>query len=140
VKRGFSLIEVMIALCILMISSLAFFLMHLVCIKARSYAECHTRAAVLGSSWMMHLDSMAAAAPELAEEWHQDPGNPIAECGRQYYRFWVVRQVAEGREATVYVAWDHSNRAGTLNFGSEGEIDASRCQKISFNEILVFGE
>ena len=72
-KKGFSLIEVMIALCILMVSAMAFFRMHMVCTQARAYADCLTRATVLGSSRMLHLDSLPATAPDLTEEWHQDP-------------------------------------------------------------------
>ena len=136
-RGGFSLVEVMIALCILMFSALAFFRMHLVCIQARAYAECHTRAAVLGSSLMMNLDSLPAAAPDLTEEWHQDPGNPVADSGMQFYRFWIVRQVPEGREATVYVAWNDKTRGRAANFGSEEAIAAAKCPRISFQELLL---
>lgn len=139
-KKGFSLIEVMIALCILMVSAMAFFRMHMVCTQARAYADCLTRATVLGSSRMLHLDSLPATAPDLTEEWHQDPGNPITDSGMQFYRFWIVRNATEGKEATVYVAWSDRTRARASNFASEEEIVAARCPKVSFNELLVSGE
>jgi prepilin-type N-terminal cleavage/methylation domain-containing protein len=135
-KKGFSLIEVMIALCILMVSAMAFFRMHHACVQARAYGECLTRAAVLGSSRMMALGSLPGAAPELSPAWHQDPGNPLPDGGMGFYRFWTVRQTPAGREATVYVAWSDRRRGRAQNFGSEEEISAATCPKVTFNELL----
>lgn len=136
-RKGFSLIEVMIALCILMISALAFFRMHLVCIQARAYAESHTRASVLGSSKMAHLDSLQASAPELSLEWHRDQDNPIMDNGIQYWRFWIVREAPQGTYATVYVAWTDKTRGKAADFGSEELLAAALCPKVSFRELLL---
>jgi hypothetical protein len=53
-----------------------------------------------------------------------------------FYRFWTVRQTPAGREATVYVAWSDRTRGRAQNFGSEEELSAATCPKVTFNELL----
>lgn len=135
-RRGFSLIEVMVALCILMVSVLAFFRMHQAGVRAGSYAECLTRATALASSEMMLLGSLPYAAPELEQAWHQDPGNPITDGGMRFFRFWILRENSGGKDATVYVAWSDKGRVPARNFASQEEIDAVPCPKIAVSELL----
>jgi prepilin-type N-terminal cleavage/methylation domain-containing protein len=135
-RRGFSLVEVMVALCILMISSLAFFRMHQACIQARTFGELLTRAAVLGSSRMTALGLQRPDAPDLRQEWHQDPGNPLADGGMQFFRFWKSRDVPAGREVTLYVAWSDRSRGRAHNFGSEEELRAAGCPRVVFTELV----
>lgn len=137
VRKGFSLVEVMVALCLLMVSALAFFRMHVVCIQARAYGENLTRASVLGSSCMAHLGSLPSSAPELTPQWHQDPGNPIMDSGVPFYRFWIIRETPRGRDATVYVAWTDRPRGRAADFVSEEQVASASCPKISFRELLL---
>lgn len=137
VRRGFSLIEVMVALCILMVTVLALFRMHLFCTRALSYTESFTRAAVLAGSSMMRLDTLPPDAPDLDGQWHQDPGNPIMDGNVLFYRFWVVHGNSGGRDASVYVAWTDRARASAAAFGSEGEIAAAACPKVCLSGLLV---
>lgn len=136
-RKGFSLVEVMVALCLLTISALAFFRMHVVCVQARAYGENLTRASVLGTSWMAHLESLPSSAPELAPRWHQDPGNPIMDSGVPFYRFWIIRETPRGLDATVYVAWTDKPRRRAADFGSEEQVGSASCPKISFRELLL---
>jgi prepilin-type N-terminal cleavage/methylation domain-containing protein len=92
-RKGFSLIEVMIALCILMICISAFARMQLVCIHARGYGERLTRATVLGNAMLSSLRNEHFTIQDLHAGWHPDQKNPIKEGNIDFYRFWSVMDV-----------------------------------------------
>jgi prepilin-type N-terminal cleavage/methylation domain-containing protein len=138
-RKGFTLIEVMIALCILMISAVAFARMQLVCIHARGYGEHLTRATTLGSASISALRNRKSTIQDLQAGWHTDQNNPIEEGNADFYRFWSVTDVAEGKDVVMYIAW--GDKAKVWNFGSFKELDSSHCPRIDLRELfLIQGE
>jgi prepilin-type N-terminal cleavage/methylation domain-containing protein len=134
-KNGFTLIEVMIALCILMICIVAFARMQLVCIHAKSCGERLTRATVLGSTGLSALRYVPFTIQGLQAGWHADQNNPIKEGNIDFYRFWTVMDVAEGKDVMMYIAW--SEKAKAWNFGSLTEMNSSHCPRIDLRELFL---
>jgi prepilin-type N-terminal cleavage/methylation domain-containing protein len=134
-RRGFTLIEVMIALLILMICIVAFAKMQLVCIHAKGYGERLTRATVLGSSTLSILRNGRFTIQDLRGGWHSDQNNPIKEGNVDFYRFWSVTDNAEGKDVMMYIAW--GDNARIWNFGSFEELNSSHCPRIGLHELFL---
>jgi prepilin-type N-terminal cleavage/methylation domain-containing protein len=134
-RKGFTLIEVMIAMCLLMICIVAFARMQLVCIHAKGYGEHITRATVLGSTGLSALRNGQITMPDLQAGWHPDQKNPIKEGNVDFYRFWSVLDVAEGKEVAMYIAW--GDKSKVWNFGSLNELNSSRCPLINLHELFI---
>jgi prepilin-type N-terminal cleavage/methylation domain-containing protein len=134
-KKGFTLIEVMIAMCILMICIVAFTKMQLVCIHAKGYGERLTRATILGSAGLSSLRNGQFTMQDLKAGWHPDQNNPIKEGNVDFYRFWSVMDVAEGKDVMMYIAW--GDKAKIWNFGSLEELNSSPCPRIDLRELLL---
>ncbi len=135
-SRGFSLVEVLVALCILMASTVAIMRMHMASIRAQSYAEGLTRAAGLASAKLTDLGSLPFDSADLGQSWHQDPDNPVGDCGREFYRFWSVRDRDTGKEVVMYVAWSGKAPHGARNYASQEELQSSRCPRVVLREFL----
>ncbi len=134
-RKGFTLIEVMIALCILMICIVAFARMQLVCIHAKGYGEQLTRATVLGGASLSALRSRQFTTQDLRMGWHKDQNNPIKEGNVDFYRFWSVMDVAGGKDVMMYIAW--GDKAKVWNFGSFEELNSSHCPRIDLRELFL---
>jgi prepilin-type N-terminal cleavage/methylation domain-containing protein len=134
-RKGFTLIEVMIALFILMICIVAFARMQLVCIHAKGYSERLTRATVLGSARLSILRIEPFTIQDLQTGWHLDQDNPIKYGKVDFYRFWSVKDVAEGKDVMMYIAW--GDKVQVRNFGSLEELNSSSCPKISLRELFL---
>ncbi|MGC9325543.1 MAG: type IV pilus modification PilV family protein [Desulfomonilia bacterium] len=138
-KNGFTLIEVMVALIVIMIFSLALFQMFTICVRSSTYAECQTYATVLGSEKILWLEGVSMDDPDLDPAWHQDPGNPVVQGDHEFFRFWSVRDVAGGKEVTIWVAWGEGQRAQPVDFASYEDMLASRCPSMEFSS-MIFNE
>jgi hypothetical protein len=136
-NRGFSLIEVLIALCILMMSCIAVAGLQVTCFRAKAYGEYVTRATVLGNSRLWDLRSVPEGVPELRQGWHQDQDNPIRDSGMPLYRFWSVSDRPEGKDIAVYVAWADGTRVRARDFGSLSELRSSRCPSIDLHDFRL---
>jgi prepilin-type N-terminal cleavage/methylation domain-containing protein len=134
-RKGFTLIEVMIALCILMICIVAFARMQMVCIHAKGYGERLTRATVLGSTRLSALRTGQFTIQDLQAGWHPDQNNPIKEGNVEFYRFWSVMDVAEGKDVMMYITW--GDKAKVWNFGSLEELNSSHCPRIDLRELFL---
>ncbi len=134
-RKGFTLIEVMIALCILMICIVAFAKMQMVCIHAKGYGEHLTRATVLGSSSLSALRNRQFTIEDLQAGWHLDQNNPIKEGNVDFYRFWSVTDVAQGKDVMMYIAW--GDKAKVWSFGSFEELNSSHCPRIDLRELFL---
>ncbi|MDT8272286.1 MAG: prepilin-type N-terminal cleavage/methylation domain-containing protein [Desulfomonilia bacterium] len=131
-NKGFSFIEVMVALCIIMVFSLALFQMYALCMRSSSQSESQTRAALLCNAQMLWLESLDPAHPDLAPAWHQDPGNPLKQGAGEYFRFWDVRDGEHGKEVSLYVAWTDSHRSQAGMFSSYEDLLSSGCPAVAF--------
>ena len=134
-RKGFTLIEVMIAMCILMICIIAFARMQMVCFHAKGYGERLTRATVLGSARLSALRNGLFTIQDLQAGWHPDQNNPIKEDNVDFYRFWSVMDVAEGKDVMMYIAW--GDKAKVWNFGSFDELNSSHCPHIYLHELFL---
>lgn len=135
-SRGFSLVEVLVALCILMASIVAIMRMHMASIRAQSYAEGLTYAAGLATAKLTDLGSLPLDSVELNQSWHQDPGNPVRDCGSAFYRFWSVRDGEAGKEVVMYVAWGGKAPHRARNYASQEELQNSPCPRVVLREFL----
>jgi hypothetical protein len=118
-----------------MICIVAFARMQLVCIHARGYGERLTRATVLGSAMLGSLRNEKFDMQDLHAGWHPDQNNPIKEGRVEFYRFWSVMDVAEGKDVRMYIAWGDKTKIG--NFGSLEELNSSHCPRIDLRELFL---
>ena len=136
-KKGFTLIEVLISLCILMICILAFTRMNLACIHAKAYGERLTRATVIGNTKLCALRDQSLIIEDLQEGWHQDQNNPLKDGEATFYRFWTALDRTYGKDVIVFVAWDDRTRAKAGDFCSLEELKSSSCPFISLEEVFL---
>jgi prepilin-type N-terminal cleavage/methylation domain-containing protein len=135
-RKGFTLIEVMIALCIIMICVLTTSKLSLISFQSKSYGEHLTNATILGNSRLDFLQRLPMNSPELRKSWHRDPMNPIRKASIEYYRFWLVDDLPKGKEVTIYVAWHDKQMGMAHNFGSPEDLMASRCPRVDMGEFI----
>jgi Tfp pilus assembly protein PilV len=129
-------VEVLVALCILMASTVAIMRMHMASIRAQSYAEGLTRAAGLASAKLTDLGSLPFDSADLDQSWHRDPGNPLSDCGIAFYRFWSVRDGEAGKDVVMYVAWSGKAPTRARNYASQEELQSSGCPRAVLREFL----
>lgn len=129
-KKGFGLVEVMIALMIISVVIIAVTRMFMVSTRTNTYAESLTYASALGHSRLVSLKALAYDAPELQDGWHRDTGNPIREGERRFYVFWSVQTQENGKAITAYTAWDDQSEA--RDFGSADALLNSGCGHVEF--------
>ncbi|MBN2299182.1 MAG: prepilin-type N-terminal cleavage/methylation domain-containing protein [Deltaproteobacteria bacterium] len=135
--KGFSLIEVLVALFVIM----AFFagISKITILSARScrYSEDLSCAATLGHSKLIFLGSLQPGSSDLSLEWHQDPLNPIVMHNKDFYCFWQVTEVSVGKKVNLFVAWNDNLRGYAGNFDSLADLKGSSCPHIDFTDILL---
>ena len=136
-KKGFTLIEVMVALVMVMVCVLAVAKLSVLAVQSKAYGEHLTRATMLGQAGILSLQALKETSPEILEGWHQDPLNPLSHDGMEFYRFWMVTQRPLGKEVTLYVAWHDRHGGRARGFGSLEGLMASPCPRIDLREFLV---
>lgn len=136
-KRGFTLIEVMIALCMLMICIVASLKMCLMCSQAMSYGEKLTRATMMASTMLQNLRYMPFTMEDLNPGWHSDQDNPHRNGGTDYSRFWTVTETASGKDVRMFVAWADKGRPAATNFRSQLEMESNNCPHIDLRELIL---
>ena len=124
-KRGFGLVEVMVALAIIAIVLCAATRLYVVSTRTGAYADSLTYAASLAHSRLQMLKAAAFDDPALGPGWHTDADNPTQVAGRQYYLAWSVSMRGKGKGVTVYAAWNDRGEAG--NFASADALFDSGC-------------
>ncbi|MEN6472407.1 MAG: type II secretion system protein [Syntrophaceae bacterium] len=124
-RRGFGLVEVMVALAIIAIVFSAATRLYVVSTRTGAYADSLTYAASLAHSRLQMLKSAAFDDPALGPGWHTDAGNPTRVAGRAYYLAWSVSARGKGKGVTVYAAWNERGEAE--NFASAESLFASGC-------------
>lgn len=134
---GFTLVEVMISLCLIMLCMFSVSKLLLLVFQSKSYGECMTRATVLGNAQLNLLRCRPMASPDLERDWHQDKSNPIKSGAAEFYRFWAVDDLPQGKEVTVFVAWNDRQMGRAADFSSMNELKASRCPKIEMTEFIT---
>ncbi|MFY9399705.1 MAG: prepilin-type N-terminal cleavage/methylation domain-containing protein [Desulfomonilia bacterium] len=136
-KRGMTLIEVMVALVVIMVLFMAMAKIAVVAIRSDRYAEVHTRAALMCHEALLKLQGLTGDPPELEAGWHEDPGNPIEQDNERYYRFWQVAEAEAGREVTLVVAWnDGSRHVAPGSFSSVEGMKQSGCPYVALHDII----
>jgi len=135
--RGFTLIEVMISLCLIMLCIFSVSKLLLLVFRSESYGECVTRATVLGNAQLNLLRCRPMASPDLKRDWHQDRSNPIKSGAAEFYRFWAVDDLPRGKEVTVFVAWNDRLMDKAADFASMDDLKTSRCPKIQLAAFIT---
>ena len=135
--RGFSLIEVLVTLCVIMVFFVGISKIAVLSTRSCSYSEDLTYATTLGHSKLLGLKTLKLDSLEMSLAWHQDPGNPIGWQNKEYYRVWQVREVPPGEEAKMYIAWNDSQRGTLRNFTSLEDLKSSKCPCIDFADVFL---
>jgi prepilin-type N-terminal cleavage/methylation domain-containing protein len=123
-QDGFTLIEALVATCILAMISLAFALGAGSAVRYNGFAQSLTAATTLGHSKLEELTEKAATDAQLTAGNHADPlGNLNADgsaaAGAMYTRSWTVTDnlPTNGlKTVKVSVAWSLYGKAHTINF------------------------
>ena len=135
-RSGFGLVEVMVALCILMLCAAFLFRMNVAAVQARSQGDRVTRASVLAATQFERFISLAGDAPALAPGWHQDPGNPIVDDRAEFFRFWNIEETTMGKSVMVYVAWTRVPSRKATDFASLEDAQRSLCPMIGLGGLV----
>lgn len=136
-RKGFGLIEVLVALVVIMAIFMTAMRVSLLSTRTNRYSESVTYAAALGHTKLSSLKNLPADSSDLDLQWHMDPDNPIV-CGNTpFYRFWQVKDLSVGKEITLYVAWDDYSREKARNFGSLTGLEESSCPSISYRDVFL---
>jgi prepilin-type N-terminal cleavage/methylation domain-containing protein len=134
-SRGFSLLEVLVALLVTMLLFTAAAKISILATRSGRYAQDHTCAAVLGHTALVRLTGLDYGSPDLQEGWHRDTANPIEYGQGGYYRFWQIDESAKGKQVFLSVAWDEGMRKAG-DFGSQISLKESGCPLVTFSEII----
>ncbi len=137
-KKGFSLIEVLIALLIFMIIFVSYMKISVLSIRSNRYSEDLTTASILAHTKLVALNNLPADSPEVSPAWHQDPENPIVLGNVCFYRFWEVNDITFGKQVKLFAVWDDRERSKAGGFGSLSDLQSSRCPVVSFRDILLY--
>lgn len=137
VRKGFTLIEVMLSLCIIMVFVLAVSKLSILAVHSKSYGEYLTHATVLGNAKLVSLRSLSFTSQELQQSWHKDPQNPMISGGLEFYRFWSVADRPDGKEVSLYVVWHEEQKSRARNFGSLEDLMTSPCPRIYISEFYT---
>ncbi len=136
-RKGFSLIEVLVALAVTMAIFMVALRVSILSTHTNSHSESVTYASAMGHTKLVSLKNLSPDSPDLDLQWHKDPDNPIL-CGNvPFYRFWQVSDVPVGKEIVLYVAWDDNSREKSRSFDSLASLQESRCPKICFKDVLL---
>jgi hypothetical protein len=136
--HGFTLVEVMISLCLVMLCVFSVSKLSVLVFQSKSYGECLTRATVLGNSRLIYLRCQPLTAPELKKDWHQDSANPIKSGNAEFYRFWAVDDLPQGKEVTIFVTWHDRQMGRAGDVASMEDLKAGRCPRIKMAEFIRY--
>lgn len=124
-KRGFGLVEVMVALAIVAIVLSAATRLYVVSTRTGAYADSLTYAASLAHSRLQLLKASKFDDPALGPGWHTDANNPALAAGRPYFLAWSVGGGGKTKAITVYAAFNDRVEAGA--FASADALVNSGC-------------
>jgi prepilin-type N-terminal cleavage/methylation domain-containing protein len=125
-KRGFGLVEVMVALAIIAIVVGAAVRLSIVSTRTGAYADSLTYAASLAHSRLQLLKASKFDDPALGPGWHTDANNPALADGRPIFLAWSVGGGGGKTKAiTVYAAFNDRAEAGA--FASADALVNSGC-------------
>lgn len=136
-RRGFTIIEVMIALCMLMLCIVASLKMCVMCNQAMSYGERLTRATMMASTMLQKLRNRPYTVEDLKPGWHADQDNPHRNGSTDFCRFWAVTETASGKDVRMFVAWADKGRPAATNFSSQPELESNGCPRIDLRELIL---
>jgi len=135
--RGFTLIEVLVALCVIMVFFVGISKISVLATRSSRYADDLTYATAFGHSKLLSLKALPVDSPSMSLDWHQDPDNPLSCQNKEFYRFWLISKVSLGKEVRMYVAWKDNRENPARNFGSLADLQSSRCSKIDFADVFL---
>jgi type IV pilus assembly protein PilV len=119
--KGFSFIELLIAMAILSLGMLAAVSMHFGSARNNTKGNIYTQANMLAKAQLENLknqdvDLLAAGGP------YQDPNNPVNSEGQPggiYTRSWTIDNLGTGaRRITVTVQWNRMGQTGSVAISS----------------------
>jgi Tfp pilus assembly protein PilV len=133
-KKGFSLIEVLIAITLVFFITCGTVKFLMASNKAGIDSNTNTYASVIAHTKLFSLKKIPATDPDISAGWHQDKGNPLLQGNQDYYMFWRVSLNTDGSRAiNVHVAWN--DKGTSCSFSSEDDLNASGSSMVEFQGI-----
>jgi type IV pilus assembly protein PilV len=116
--KGFSFIELLIAMAILSMGMLAAVSMHFGSTRNNTKGNIYTQANMLAKAQLENLKNQDVDALIVGPDPIQDPNNPIdanGQSGGIYTRSWTIDNLGTGaRRITVTVQWDRRGSPGSV--------------------------
>lgn len=120
-KKGFSLIEIMVAILLVCVISAGAVRMLLASNSAGRESTQRTYASVMAKSMLISLQNSSAGNVDINPGWHTDSYNPLVQDNIEYSRYWSVSLNNDGSMVmNVYVAW--TNNESSKTYSSEKEL------------------
>jgi prepilin-type N-terminal cleavage/methylation domain-containing protein len=125
-KKGFSLIEIMLAILLVCIISTSAVKLLMASSRAGTDSSTRTYASILANSKLVSLKSCPLSVQDIAPGWHADKENPLVNSNKSYYRYWTVTLNSNGtRTINVHVKWDNSE--GAPDVSSQEDMANAQC-------------
>ena len=104
-ERGFTLIEVLIALLVLMVGMAGILSLQITSMKATSFSRHATEASSLAEDKVEDLRTVPISSSRFADGTDQVDSRGVAAADGQYTRSWFISPGTETTIITVSVAW-----------------------------------
>jgi type IV pilus assembly protein PilV len=115
-QRGFTLIEVLIALLILLVGMAGVLSLQLTSMKATSFSRHATEASSLAEDKVEDLRTVPLTSPRFASGTDQVDSRGVADPDGLYTRSWTITPGAETTIITVSVSWsERGNEPYTIS-------------------------
>jgi len=133
-KKGFSLVEIMLALLLVCIISASAVKMLMASSRAGNDSTTRTYASILANSKLVSLKSCPSGIADLTPGWHADKDNPLVYSNKSYYRYWTIALNSNGTKTiNVHVKWDSSGEAPEIS--SQEDMANSPCSGVQHTGI-----
>jgi Tfp pilus assembly protein PilV len=125
-RKGFTMIEVQIAIFMLVVAIIGLSSMTVMVMKGNSFSKCTTKATALANDKIEDLKSMAFSAAGFSAGAHSDGGNPIQGL---YTRTWSVTDGMDTSNTNI----NYKTIAVKVTWGGQGQTSSVSLNALQAN-------